>query len=91
MAINYLSSPASLVKVEHAFSHGALTVTHRCHTLSDTSTHNSIVLSAWLKDTNLVPKHELIELFQSKSSRLTTSSGDSVEADESDGSTSEAL
>ena len=91
MAIDYLSSPASSVEVEHAFSRGALTVTHRRHTLSDTSTRNSIVLSAWLEGTNFVPKHELIELFQSKSSCLTMSSGDSVEADESDGSTSEAL
>jgi hypothetical protein len=90
MAIDYLSSPASSVEVERAFSRGALTVTHRRHALSDTSTRNSIVLGAWLKDTNFVPKHDLIELFRSKSSRLTMSSGDSVEADESDGSTSEA-
>ena len=78
MAIDYLSSPASSVEVERAFSRGALTVTHRHHALSDMSTCNSIVLGAWLEGTNFVLKHELIELFQSKSSRLTMSSGDSV-------------
>lgn len=90
MAIDYLSSPATSVEVERAFSRGALTVTHRRHALSDTSTRNSIVLGAWLKDTTFVPKDELIELFRNKSSRLTMSSGDSVEADESDGSISGA-
>ena len=37
--------------------------------LSDKSTHNSIVLSAWLKDTNLVPKEELVEEFHKKTAR----------------------
>lgn len=38
MAIDYLSAPASSVEVEHAFSRGALTVTHRRHLLSHEST-----------------------------------------------------
>jgi hypothetical protein len=74
MAIDYLSTPASSVDVERAFSRGALTVTHRRHALSDTSTRNSIVLGAWLKDTDIVPKQELIDRFESKSNRGTTSS-----------------
>ena len=90
MAVDYLSSPASSVEVERAFSCGALTVTHRCHALSDTSTCNLIVLGAWLKDTNFVPKHDLIELFRNKSTCLTMPSGDSAEADEPNGSTSDS-
>ena len=88
MAIDYLSAPASSVDAEHAFSHGALTVTHCCHALSDTSTRNSIVLGGWLKDTNLVPKDELVELFRNKSSRshLQTSSCESIEMNVSDDS-----
>jgi hypothetical protein len=66
MAINYLSTPASSVEVECAFSRGALTVTHRHHVLSDQSTHNSIVLGAWLKDTNLILKEDLVEFFENK-------------------------
>jgi hypothetical protein len=66
MAIDYLSTPASSVEVECAFSHGALTVTHRHHVLSDQSTCNSIVLGAWLKDTNLIPKEDLVEFFENK-------------------------
>jgi hypothetical protein len=79
MAIDYLSAPATAVDVERAFSRGALTVTHRRHTLSDTSTRNSIVLGAWLKDTNLVPKDELVEHFRRKPFRShTLSTRDSV-------------
>jgi hAT family C-terminal dimerisation region len=83
MAIDYLSAPASSIDAERAFSRGALTVTHRRHALSDTSTRNSIVLGAWLKDTTLVPKNKLVEFFQKKSSRerVTTSSSDSADGD----------
>ena len=66
MAIDYLSAPSSSVDTERAFSHGALTVTHCHHALSDLSTHNSIVLGAWLKDTTLVPKDELIKVSKIK-------------------------
>ena len=66
MAIDYLSIPATLVDVEHAFSHGALTVTHHWHALSDNSTCNSIVVGGWLKDTSLIPKDDLIEFFGGK-------------------------
>ena len=66
MAIDYLSAPASSVEVEHVFSCGTLTVTHCCHALSDQSTHNSIVLGAWLKDTNLILKENLVEFFENK-------------------------
>lgn len=82
MAIDYLSAPASSVEVERAFSRGALTVTHRRHALSHQSTRNSIVLGAWLKNTNLVPKEELVEFFQKKTSRLHSIS-DSADADTS--------
>ena len=82
MAIDYLSAPASSVEVERAFSRGAFTVTHRRHALSDQSTRNSIVLGAWLKDTNLVPKDELVEFFQKKMQReRMTSESDSANAD----------
>ena len=69
MAIDYLSIPPTLVDVECAFSHGALTVTHCQHTLSNNSTCNSIVVSGWLKDTSLVPKDDLIEFFGGKGFR----------------------
>ena len=82
MAIDYLSAPASSVEAEHAFSRGALTVTHRHHMLSDRTTRSSIVLGAWLKDTDLVPKDELIEFFRNKSFRGSVpSSCDSAKAD----------
>jgi hypothetical protein len=82
MAIDYLSAPASSVEVERAFSRGALTVTHRRHALSDQSARNSIVLGAWLKDTNFIPKDELVEFFQKKTQReRLTSDGDSFNAD----------
>jgi hAT family C-terminal dimerisation region len=74
MAIDYLSAPASSVDAERAFSRGALTVTHRRHMLSDTSTRNSIVLGTWLRATNLVPKDELIEFFRGKPFRSQTAS-----------------
>jgi hypothetical protein len=86
MAIDYLSAPASSVDAERAFSRGALTVTHRRHSLSNLSTRNSIVLGAWLKDTTLVPKNELVEFFRNKSSReraTPTSNVDSADADNS--------
>ena len=84
MALNYLSAPASSVDAECAFSHSALTVTHRRHALSDLSTRNSIVLGAWLKDTTLILKNELIEFFQKKASReRTTSTDSSAEGDTS--------
>jgi len=66
MVIDYLSAPASLVEVKHAFSCSALMVMHRCHMLSDQSTRNSIVLGAWLKDTHLIPKDDIVEFFQKK-------------------------
>jgi hypothetical protein len=81
MAIDFISAPASSADVERAFSRGALTVTHRRHALSDTSTRNAIVVGTWLKDTNIVPKDALIEHFQNKSSRLATLSSDSGEMD----------
>ena len=82
MAIDYLSAPASSVEVERAFSRGALTVTHRHHTLSDQSTRNSIVLGAWLKETHLIPKDDLVEFFQMKTQRERfTSDGDSANVD----------
>lgn len=84
MAIDYLSAPASSVDAERVFSRGALTVTHRRHALSDLSTRNSIVLGAWLKDTTLVPKNELVKFFQKKTSRKrATSTGSSAEGDTS--------
>lgn len=70
MAIDYLSAPAASVDAERAFSRGALTVTHRRHALSDTSTRNSIVLGSWLRETELVPGHELTEHFRSKPLRF---------------------
>ena len=79
MALDYLSSPASSVDAERAFSRGALTVTHRRHLLSDVSTHNSIVLGAWLRETDLVPTLNLIEHFHQKPNRSQScSTGDSV-------------
>ena len=89
MAIDYLSVPASSVDAERAFSRGALTVTHRHHTLSVTSTRNSIVLGGWLKDTNLVPKQELIEFFRNKTIRGQTTSNDSMEIEDSDSDSSD--
>ena len=83
MAIDYLSSPASSVDVEHAFSRGALTVTHRRHALSDSSTRNSIVLGAWL-NSSLVPKDDLINFFQSKARRGRELAADTDDADMSD-------
>jgi hypothetical protein len=67
MAINYLSAPAASVDAEQAFSCGALTVTQHHHSLSDISTCNSIVLGSWLRETDLVPEHELMEHFCHKS------------------------
>ena len=61
-------------------SHGALTVTHHHHALSDIGTRNSIVLGAWLKDTHLVPKPDLIELFRNKSLQLASGSVDDDES-----------
>jgi hypothetical protein len=84
MAIDFISAPASSADVERAFSRGALTVTHRRHALSDTSTRNAIVVGTWLKDTNIVPKDALIEHFQNKSSRLAMPSSDSGEMDVDD-------
>ncbi len=82
MAINYLSAPGSSVKVECAFSHGTLTVTHHHHVLSDQSTRNSIVLGAWLKDTNLILKEDLVEFFENKPCQERLASiGDSADAD----------
>ena len=66
MALDYLSSLASSVDAERAFSRGALTVTHRCHLLSDVSMRNSIVLGAWLRETDLVLTLDLIEHFWQK-------------------------
>jgi hypothetical protein len=80
MAIDYLTAPASSVDAERAFSRGALTVTHRRHALSYKSTRNSIVLGAWLKDTNLVPKDKLINMFRKKASRLQSSGSDSEDS-----------
>jgi len=85
MAIDYLSAPAASADVERAFSRGALTVTHRRHSLSDSSTRNSVVLGSWLRDTNLVPRTEIIEFFCNKSVRFpsisTSTTRDSVDAD----------
>jgi hypothetical protein len=89
MALDYLSAPASSVDVERAFSRGALTVTHRRHSLSDTSTRNSIVLGGWLKDTDLVPKQKLIEFFRKKSFRGEPTPSDSEEMEDCDDSTSD--
>jgi hypothetical protein len=53
---------------------------HRRHALSYKSTRNSIVLGAWLKDTNLVPKDKLINMFRKKASRLQSSGSDSEDS-----------
>ncbi len=85
MAIDYLSTPASSVDAERAFSRGALTVTHHRHSLSDVSTRNSIVLGAWLQETNLVPTLDLIEFFRKKTDRSqSVSTRGSVGADDAD-------
>ena len=81
MAINYLSAPASSVDVECTFSHGTFMVTHHHHALSDQSTHNSIVVGAWLKDTKLILKEELIEFFQKKTAQERLEVIDSTPAD----------
>ena len=81
MAIDYLSAPASSVDVKRAFSRGAFTVTHHRHALSDQSTRNSIVVGAWLKDTKLIPKEELIKFFQKKTARERLEAVDSTPAD----------
>ena len=86
MAIDYLSVPASSVDAEHAFSHGALTVMHRRHTLSVMSTHNSIVLDGWGV---LTLKQELIEFFRNKSIHGQTTSNDSMEIEDSDSDSSD--
>jgi len=91
MAIDYLSAPAASADVERAFSRGALTVTHRRHSLSDSSMRNSIMLGSWLRDTNLVPRTELIEFFCNKCIRFpsvstSTTTQDSVDADSDSGS-----
>ena len=81
MAIDYLSTPASSVDIECALSHGTFMVTHCHHALSDQSTHNSIVIGAWLKDTKLILKEELIEFFQKKTARERLEAIDSTPAD----------
>ena len=93
MAIDYLSAPAASVDAERAFSRGALTVTHRRHSLSDASTRNSIVLGSWLRETELVPCHELTELFRNKPFRFPSTSGSAepdLDSDNSDTPDSDA-
>ena len=54
---------------ERAFSCGALTVTHLRHSLSDKSTHASIVAGACVSEKGLVPEEDLVGLYRNKLSR----------------------
>jgi hypothetical protein len=66
MTLDYLSIPATSCDVERAFSRGLLTVTHRHHSLLDTSTQASIVVGDWLKDGAIVDEGDLADFFDKK-------------------------
>jgi hypothetical protein len=66
MALDYLSAAATSCDPERAFSHGALTVTHLRHSLSDKSTRASIVAGAWVSEKGLIPEEDLVGLYRNK-------------------------
>jgi hypothetical protein len=60
MALDFMSAPAASTDVEHAFSHGGLTVSKMRHSLSDQSVRMATVLGSWSQLSELVPRDELV-------------------------------
>ena len=60
---------ATSTDVECAFSHGGLTVSKLCHSLSDEFTWCSSVLGAWTEVPDLVSFNALVTHFNGKKSR----------------------
>ncbi|TFK79027.1 hypothetical protein K466DRAFT_466388, partial [Polyporus arcularius HHB13444] len=69
MALDILSTPATSVDAERAFSRGALTVSKLRRNLSDESTRAATVLSAWMAIPGLVPAGKIVQSFADKASR----------------------
>ncbi len=66
MAIQPLLGVATSVDVEHAFSHGSLTVSKHHHALSDESTRAAVVLWAWSEVPGIVVQEDILKLFDKK-------------------------
>ncbi|KAF7799642.1 hypothetical protein EIP86_010882, partial [Pleurotus ostreatoroseus] len=73
MALDFLSAPAASVDIERAFSKGGLTVTKRCHALSDESVCAATILGSWSSVEGLIPEADLIERFKNKNKRMRAS------------------
>ncbi|KIJ28004.1 hypothetical protein M422DRAFT_92102, partial [Sphaerobolus stellatus SS14] len=70
MVLDYLSAPVTSVDVEHAFSHGRLTVSRLHHSLGDESMQSATVLGSWDGIPGLILEKEIITAFKEKSSRV---------------------
>ncbi|PIL32390.1 hypothetical protein GSI_05636 [Ganoderma sinense ZZ0214-1] len=66
MALDVLSTPATSMDAERAFSRGRLTVSRLRHSLSDQSVRASTVLGSWARYSELVPEADAIELLRRK-------------------------
>jgi hypothetical protein len=55
-----------LTDVERAFSHGGLTVSKMCHSLSDESTRAATVLGSWCDFPGVIPQDDIMEIFKDK-------------------------
>lgn len=53
--------------MECVFSHGGLVVNKHHHNLSPESTHANVILNSWSKLDGIVPRRDLIKLFNEKS------------------------
>lgn len=57
---------ATSVDAERAFSHGQLTVSQLCHSLSEQTVHTSTVLGSWAHYPELVPEADAVTLLKVK-------------------------
>jgi hypothetical protein len=77
---------ATSTDIERAFSHGSLTVSKMCHSLSDESVRAATVLGSWCPFPDTIPRDEIEASFRDKAKRpkvkeSTTSASDVIAVD----------
>jgi hypothetical protein len=73
------NATASSTDVERAFSRGGLTVSRMRHSLSDASVRAAAVVGSWCDYAAVIPRKELINIFNDKNKRPKGSGGDTEE------------
>ncbi|PIL30809.1 hypothetical protein GSI_06977 [Ganoderma sinense ZZ0214-1] len=64
MALDFLSVPATSTDIEHAFSHGCLTMSQLRYVLGNKSMHASTLLGSWVRSPGLVDEGKIVDIIK---------------------------